>query len=99
MAWNAQVAHLVGVTGRDPRSSRTYMAAPPSDGALGCSEFVADLDRRAKAWSRASGAALGGEPRVHPFDPALARRMLKAPARGARGGPKDPQDSRAEQDG
>ena len=66
---------------------------------LACEALVADLERRAHAWSRGSGVALGGEPRVHPFDPALARRMLKAAARGAPGRAKDRQGPREEQDG
>ena len=66
---------------------------------LGCEALVADLEGRAVARSLASGVALGGEPRVHPFDPALARRTLKAPVRGAPGGPKERQGPREEQDG
>ena len=66
---------------------------------LRCEALVADLEGRAKARSLASGVALGGEPRVHPFDPALARRMLKAATRGAPGGPRNPQHPREEQDG
>ena len=64
----------------------------------GCA-LVAGLERRAEAWSLASGVALGGEPRVHPFDPALARRMLKAPARGVPGRARNPQHPHEEQDG
>ena len=67
--------------------------------ALECEALLAELDGRARAWSLASGVALGGEPRVHRFDPALARRMLNATTRGAAGGAGDPQGPREEQDG
>ena len=45
--------------------------------------LVADLERRAEAW----------------YLPALARRTLKAPARGVPGGARNPQHPREEQDG
>ena len=61
--------------------------------------LVPDLDGRSRAWSLASGVALGGEPQVHRFDPKLARRMLKAPTREEAGRAMDRQDPHEEQDG
>ena len=51
--------------------------------ALAPEAVVAELADVAKAWSEASGVTLGGEARVHHFDPERARRILGAKDRDA----------------